>query len=87
MFSLDSERFFKGDYGDLELLAQMKQTGEETAENITEDRLYAMQSADQQMQKACGQRILYLSVNVLEWLPSGSEEVKHAPLYLFPAEI
>lgn len=86
-FSLDSERFFKGDYGDLELLAQMKQTGEETAENITEDRLYAMQSADQQMQKACGQRILYLSVNVLEWLPSGSEEVKHAPLYLFPAEI
>lgn len=39
------------------------------------------------MQKACGQRILYLSVDVLEWLPSDSEEVKHAPLYLFPAEI
>ena len=86
-FSLDSEQFFKGRYSDSELLNQMKETVDKAEADQIETYLYRMQSAENQMQKACGQSILYLSVNALEWLPQGQEEMKRAPLYLFPAKI
>lgn len=89
VFQLDAERFFGGEYTDSQLFRQMQESCQEArmdAETL-ENQLYALQNADRQMYKTNGRRILYLCVDELEWLPKGQETLRHAPLYLCPAEI